>query len=112
MPVIKHKGKMFKVNAEGYSVNFNFSTGELETFADYVAEKAGIEELNDIHWAVIDELRLYYAKNGVAPMMRILIKRLNDNGMDMTIRKLCIAFHDPIIVPCKMAGLPNSIGWA
>ena len=37
-------------------------------------KEEGIDELNDEHQKVIDVLRDYYEKNGIAPMVRVLSK--------------------------------------
>ncbi len=71
-----------------------------------LAETEGIHELNDKHWQLVNYLRDYYLKFGVAPMIRKVCK---DNNMKLT--EIYQLFPSgPAKGACKVAGLPKPTG--
>ena len=67
MPTVDFMGKTFTVDEDGFIDSYeNWS----QEWVQWVKKEEGIEELNDEHQKVIDVLRDYYEKNGIAPMVR------------------------------------------
>jgi dissimilatory sulfite reductase related protein len=71
-----------------------------------LAETEGVNELTDAHWKLVNYLRDYYLKFGVAPMIRKLCK---ETGF-----KLAEVYEmfpsGPAKGACKVAGLPKPTG--
>jgi tRNA 2-thiouridine synthesizing protein E len=64
MPSVEFMGKTFTVDEDGFIDSYeNWS----QEWVQWVKKEEGIEELNDEHQKVIDVLRDYYEKNGIAP---------------------------------------------
>ena len=97
MPTVEFGGKSFTVDEDGFIDDY---TNWSEEWVQYVKKEEGIEELNDEHKKVVEVLREYYEKNGIAPMVRVLSKvtgfKLFPSG--------------PGKGACKMAGLPKPTG--
>jgi tRNA 2-thiouridine synthesizing protein E len=71
-----------------------------------VKHQEGIEELNDEHKKLIEVLRDYYEKNGIAPMVRVLSKVTG-----FKLKHIYELFPSgPGKGACKMAGLPKPTG--
>ena len=67
MPSVEFMGKTFTVDEDGFIDSYeNWS----QEWVQWVKKEEGIEELNDEHQKVIDVLRDYYEKNGIAPMIK------------------------------------------
>ncbi len=77
-----------------------------EAVALSLANSEGVTELTDRHWALINYLRDYYKKFGIAPMIRKMCKEV---GM-----KLSDVYElfptGPAKGACKAAGLPKPTG--
>ena len=77
-----------------------------EDVAKALAETEGVAELGDDHWKLVNYLREYYLKYGVAPMIRKLCK---ETGF-----KLNYVYElfpsGPAKGACKVAGLPKPTG--
>ncbi len=104
MPTIEHKGSVFTVDEDG------FLTGNMDAWdqnwVDYVKGVEGIGDMTDEHHKVIDTLRDYYKKNGIAPMVRILSKTTG-----FPLKRIYELFPSgPGKGACKMAGLPKPTG--
>ncbi|MDG4475324.1 TusE/DsrC/DsvC family sulfur relay protein [Thiovibrio frasassiensis] len=104
MPTIEHNGSSFTVDEDG------FLTGNMDAWdqnwVDYVKGVEGIGEMTDEHHKVIDTLRDYYKKNGIAPMVRILSKTTG-----FPLKRIYELFPSgPGKGACKMAGLPKPTG--
>ncbi|MCX5865272.1 MAG: TusE/DsrC/DsvC family sulfur relay protein [Desulfurivibrionaceae bacterium] len=104
MPTIEHKGSSFTVDEDG------FLTGNMDAWdqnwVDYVKGVEGIGDMTDEHHKVIDTLRDYYKKNGIAPMVRILSKTTG-----FPLKRIYELFPSgPGKGACKMAGLPKPTG--
>lgn len=78
-----------------------------EEIATEHAAKEGIA-LSDEHWEIIRFLRGNYAKHGIAPSGRVLLKALEEQfGKDGNTRHLFQLFpHGPVNQGCRIAGLP------
>lgn len=103
MPTIEYKGKSYEVDEDGFLSNpENWD----EDFAQAVADQEGISEISDEHWKVIHYLQDYYAKNGIAPMVRIMTKVTG-----YKLKKIYELFPSgPGKGACKMAGLAKPTG--
>jgi len=104
MPTIEHNGSSFTVDEDG------FLTGNMDAWdqnwVDYVKGVEGIGEMTDEHNKVIETLRDYYKKNGIAPMVRILSKTTG-----FPLKRIYELFPSgPGKGACKMAGLPKPTG--
>jgi dissimilatory sulfite reductase related protein len=77
-----------------------------EDLARVFAKLDEMDELTEDHWKVINYLRDYYAKFGIAPMIRKLCK---DTGF--TLKEIYGLFPSgPAMGACKLAGLPKPTG--
>jgi dissimilatory sulfite reductase related protein len=77
-----------------------------EDFVRVLAKLEELDELTEDHWKVINYLREYYAKFGIAPMIRKLCK---DTGF--TLKEIYALFPSgPAMGACKLAGLPKPTG--
>ena len=103
MPQVDFMGKTFTVDEDGFIDDFNNYCPE---WLQWVKKEEGIEELNDEHMKLVQVLRDYYEKNGIAPMVRVLSK--------VTGFKLKHIYElypsGPGKGACKMAGLPKPTG--
>jgi tRNA 2-thiouridine synthesizing protein E len=71
-----------------------------------LAQTENVAALTDEHWKVVDYLRGYFLKFGVAPMIRKLCK-----DTDMKLTKIYELFPSgPAKGACKIAGLPKPTG--
>lgn len=77
-----------------------------EKVAAALAVDEEVPELTERHWSVVNYIRDYYLKFGIAPMVRKLCK---DTGCDLrTIYELFPS--GPAKGACKIAGLPKPTG--
>jgi TusE/DsrC/DsvC family sulfur relay protein len=77
-----------------------------ETVAAALSSTEGVDTLTEEHWKVVNYLREYYLKFGVAPMIRKLCK---ETGFDL--KKIYALFPSgPAKGACKVAGLPKPTG--
>ncbi|MFW5791064.1 MAG: TusE/DsrC/DsvC family sulfur relay protein [Desulfohalobiaceae bacterium] len=103
MAVVEFKGKKFDIDEDGFLQDYNQWSQE---WVEYVKDQEGIKELSDEHNKVIEFLRDYYEKNGIAPMVRILSKVTG-----YKLKKIYELFPSgPGKGACKMAGLPKPTG--
>jgi len=71
-----------------------------------LARTEEVQELTDQHWKIVNYLRDYYLKYGVAPMIRKLCK---DTGFKLN--EIYALFPSgPAKGACKVAGLPKPTG--
>ena len=103
MPTINLAGVDIQVDEDGFVENPDDWS---EDIAKAMAADEGISELTDEHWKMINYLREYYLKFGIAPMIRKLCK---DTGF-----KLKYVYElfpsGPAKGACKLAGLPKPTG--
>jgi tRNA 2-thiouridine synthesizing protein E len=103
MPTFEHGNVKIEVDEDGFIQNPEEWNEEV---AKALATTEGVEELTEDHWKVVNYLREYYMKFGVAPMIRKLCKQ---TGYDLkTIYSLFPS--GPAKGACKVAGLPKPTG--
>jgi len=103
MPIFEHGDVKIEVDEDGFIVDPNHWN---EAVAAALATTEGIDELTEEHWKVMNYLRDYFQKFGVAPMIRKLCK---ETGFPLK------AIYDlfpsgPAKGACKLAGLPKPTG--
>ena len=77
-----------------------------ERVALALASTEGVSELTDEHWKLINYLREYYHKFGIAPMIRKLCK-----ATGFKLKYVYELFPSgPAKGACKVAGLPKPTG--
>ncbi len=103
MPTVDYQGHSYSVDEDGFIDDYkNWNEG----WVQYVKSSEGIEELTDEHKKVIQVLREYYEKNGIAPMVRVLSKVTG-----FKLKHIYELFPSgPGKGACKMAGLPKPTG--
>jgi TusE/DsrC/DsvC family sulfur relay protein len=103
MPTFTHGEVAIEVDEDGFIQqpdNWN------ETVAAALGTTEGVASLTEEHWKVVNYLREYYLKFGVAPMIRKLCK---ETGFDL--KKIYALFPSgPAKGACKVAGLPKPTG--
>lgn len=103
MTSVRHKGRTFTVDEDGYLVNFSDWGPE---WVDHIRTSQGIGELTEEHWKLINVLQEYYRECGAPPLARVLSKA---TGFRMKhIYELFPA--GPGKGACMMAGLPKPKG--
>jgi tRNA 2-thiouridine synthesizing protein E len=103
MPTFEHGDVKIEVDEDGFIQNPEEWNEEV---AKALATTEGVDELTEDHWKVVNYLRDYYMKFGVAPMIRKLCKQ---TGYDLkTIYSLFPS--GPAKGACKVAGLPKPTG--
>lgn len=103
MSVVQIKGSEVEIDEDGFLVDPEDWSEEM---AAYFATVEDVTELTDKHWQVINYLRDYFKKFGVAPMIRKLCK---DTGF--TLKEIYELFPSgPAKGACKLAGLPKPTG--
>jgi tRNA 2-thiouridine synthesizing protein E len=104
MATIEHNGTTYEVDEDGFLLNGDESWDD--NWVDYVKGVEGISDLTPEHTKVIDALKEYYQKNGIAPMVRILSKTTG-----FPLKRIYELFPSgPGKGACKMAGLPKPTG--
>lgn len=77
-----------------------------ETVAKALATTEGVDEMTEEHWKLVQYLRDYYLKFGIAPMIRKLCK---ETGFPL--KKVYELFPSgPAKGACKVAGLSKPTG--
>lgn len=103
MSVIDIKGKQVEIDEDGFIVDPLLWN---EDIVFHFAKEEHVDELTDDHWKVINYLREYYLKFGIAPMIRKLCK---DTGFSL--KQIYELFPSgPAKGACKLAGLPKPTG--
>ncbi|MGI6091878.1 MAG: TusE/DsrC/DsvC family sulfur relay protein [Veillonellaceae bacterium] len=103
MSVIDIKGMQIEIDEDGFIVDPSVWN---EDIVFYFAKEEHVDELTEKHWKVINYLREYYLKFGIAPMIRKLCK---DTGF--TLKEIYELFPSgPAKGACKLAGLPKPTG--
>lgn len=103
MPMFEHGDVKIEVDEDGFIVD---PTHWNEAVAAALATTEGIDELTEEHWKVMNYLRDYFQKFGVAPMIRKLCK---ETGFPL--KKIYDLFPSgPAKGACKLAGLPKPTG--
>lgn len=103
MPIFEWGNVKIEVDEDGFMEKPEEWT---ETVALALASTDEIEELTDEHWVIINYLREYSQKYGIAPMIRKLCK---DTGF--TLKRIYELFPSgPAKGACKVAGLAKPTG--
>ena len=103
MPTFSHGEVSIEVDEDGFMAEPEKWN---ETVAAAIATTEGVEGLTEEHWKVVNYLRDYYLKFGVAPMIRKLCK---ETGFKLN--KIYELFPSgPAKGACKVAGLPKPTG--
>ena len=77
-----------------------------ENVATDLAKTEGVAEMGEDHWKLVNYIRDYYAKFGIAPMVRKLCKEC-----DFKLKYIYEMFPSgPAKGACKVAGLPKPTG--
>lgn len=77
-----------------------------ERIALGLASTEGLENLSEAHWKVVNYLRSYYQKFGIAPMIRKLCKETG-----YSLKEIYALFPSgPAKGACKVAGLAKPTG--
>jgi tRNA 2-thiouridine synthesizing protein E len=103
MPTFSHGEVSIEVDEDGFMAEPEKWN---EAVAAAIATTEGVEGLTEEHWKVVNYLRDYYLKFGVAPMIRKLCK---ETGFKLN--KIYELFPSgPAKGACKVAGLPKPTG--
>jgi TusE/DsrC/DsvC family sulfur relay protein len=103
MAVIELEGIQIEVDEDGFIQEPDRWS---EAVAMVIAETEEVSELTEDHWKVINYLRDYYQKFGIAPMIRKLCK---ETGFPL--KYIYELFPSgPAKGACKIAGLPKPTG--
>ncbi|HEY5621324.1 MAG TPA: TusE/DsrC/DsvC family sulfur relay protein [Pontiella sp.] len=100
MPTKEIAGITVDVNEEGY---FTHPDQWTEDMAGVLAQEAGIGELGEGHWKIINFLRQDYAEKGVMPTIR----RIKNAGGIPTKDLYDLFPGGPLKISSKIAGLPK-----
>ena len=103
MPTFTHGEVSIEVDEDGFMQSPEKWN---ETVAAALGSTEGVASLTEEHWKLVNYLREYYLKFGVAPMIRKLCK---ETGFDL--KKVYALFPSgPAKGACKVAGLPKPTG--
>jgi len=103
MPTVELGGKQVDVDEDGFIQLPEVWSKEV---AVDLAKTEGVPEMGEDHWKLVDYIRDYYAKFGIAPMVRKLCK---DTGFKL--KYIYEMFPSgPAKGACKVAGLPKPTG--
>jgi len=103
MPIFEHGDVKVEVDEDGFIVDPNSWN---EAVAAALATTEGIDTLTEEHWKVMNYLRDYFQKFGVAPMIRKLCKETG-----FALKRIYDLFPSgPAKGACKLAGLPKPTG--
>jgi dissimilatory sulfite reductase related protein len=103
MSVVQVKGSQVELDEDGFLVNPEDWSNDM---VEYFATQEDVSQLTENHWKVINYLRDYFKKFGVAPMVRKLCK---DTGFSL--KEIYEMFPSgPAKGACKLAGLPKPTG--
>jgi len=103
VPNVEVAGKSIEVDEDGFMIDPNLWDNDV---AVGFCQFEGIDNLTEDHWKVINYLREYYQKFGIAPMIRKLCK---DTGFPL--KQIYELFPSgPAKGACKLAGLPKPTG--
>ena len=103
MPTVELGGKQMDVDEDGFIQLPDEWTKEA---AESLAKTEGVDAMGDDHWKLVEYIRDYYAKFGIAPMVRKLCK---ETGFKL--KYIYELFPSgPAKGACKVAGLPKPTG--
>lgn len=103
MPTRTLAGATVDVNDEGFFTEPDEWTKDM---AVELAQEAGIDELTQSHWTVIDFMRSEYYEKGTGPTVRVLGK-----ASGVSVKELYQLFpKGPAKMAAKIAGIPKPRG--
>jgi tRNA 2-thiouridine synthesizing protein E len=103
MPVFEYQDVKIDVDEDGFMQEPEKWD---EAIARALATTEGVDDLTDEHWKIVNYLREYYLKFGIAPMIRKLCK---ETGFPL--KKIYELFPSgPAKGACKVAGLAKPTG--
>ena len=103
MPTRTLAGATVDVNEEGFFTEPDEWTKDM---AVELAKEAGIDELSENHWKVLDFMRKEYAEKGTGPTVRVLGKTSG-----VSVKELYLLFpKGPAKMAAKIAGIPKPRG--
>lgn len=103
MASLNVEGKEIVLDEDGFMANPDEWN---EIIARALAVTEEVEDLSDEHWTVVNYIRDYYQKFGMAPMVRKLCKETGVN-----LKHMYELFPSgPAKGACKIAGLPKPTG--
>ena len=103
MPTFTHGDVAIEVDEDGFMEEPEKWD---EAVAAALATTEGVQELTEDHWKIVHYLRDYYAKYGIAPMIRKLCK---ESGYPL--KQIYELFPSgPAKGACKVAGLAKPTG--
>ncbi len=103
MSIVEVNGRQIELDEDGFLENPDDWNDDMVA---YFAKMEDVSELTENHWKVINYLRDYFQKFGVAPMIRKLCK---ETGFPL--QEIYEMFPSgPAKGACKLAGLPKPTG--
>lgn len=103
MAVVTLGGKPIEIDEDGFIQD---PSAWDEAVARDLAKTEGVEAMGEEHWKLVNYLRDYYLKFGIAPMIRKLCK---ETGFPL--KQIYDLFPSgPAKGACKVAGLPKPTG--
>ena len=103
MPTVELGGKQLDIDEDGFIQDPEQWN---EDVAADLAKTEGVDSLTEEHWVLINYLRNYYLKFGIAPMIRKVCKETK-----FDLKKIYELFPSgPAKGGCKVAGLPKPTG--
>ncbi len=103
MAVVTLGGKSIEIDEDGFIQD---PSAWDEAVARDLAKTEGVEAMSEDHWKLVNYLRDYYLKFGIAPMIRKLCK---ETGFPL--KQIYELFPSgPAKGACKVAGLPKPTG--
>ena len=103
MPIFEYGDIKIEVDEDGFMQEPDQWN---DAVAKALATTEGVDNMTDEHWKLVNYLREYYLKFGIAPMIRKLCK---ETGFPL--KKVYELFPSgPAKGACKVAGLPKPTG--
>ena len=103
MAVVDLGGKQMEIDEDGFIQEPDQWDRDV---AAALAKTEGVDEMTEDHWKLVEYLRDYYQKFGIAPMVRKVCK---DTGFKL--KYIYELFPSgPAKGACKAAGLPKPTG--
>ena len=105
----EYEGKQYEVTTHGNLVDLHKWNSHL---ANYMAQQEGIE-LSEDHWEVIEFLREFYFTYGISPMVKIIMKHIEEDiGKEKSTKEYLYRLFPkgPARQGSRIAGLPEPQG--
>lgn len=103
MPTFEHGSIRIEVDEDGF---MDDPSAWNEEVAKAIATTEGVADMSERHWKLVNYLRDYYLKFGIAPMIRKLCKETG-----FSLKEVYELFPSgPAKGACKVAGLAKPTG--